>query len=246
MITQLEIKLKYQSEEKLNYNISSVMHGILMGHIDRAYGERMHEDGLKPFVQEVCNIKEDEFTWRICTMTEEAKIQIIEPLMKMDQFYMKHRELRLKVCERNLKEISYDTLIENYYFEEQPRNITIKFCSPTAFKSQGNYIFMPTIRLIFQSLIHKYDTFSSGTMVGSEETLEHIERYVMITRYHLRSVNFSLEGVRIPAFVGTITMRVKGPQHLVNLIKMLAVFGQYSAVGIKTALGMGRIQIEGV
>ena len=90
---------------------------------------------------------------------EEAKIQIIEPLMKMDQFYMKHRELRLKVCERNLKEISYDTLIENYYFEEQPRNITIKFCSPTAFKSQGNYIFMPTVRLIFQSLIHKYDTF---------------------------------------------------------------------------------------
>jgi len=83
-------------------------------------------------------------------------------------------------------------------------------------------------------------------MVGSEETLEHIERYVMITRYHLRSVNFSLEGVRIPAFVGTITMRVKGPQQLVNLIKMLAVFGQYSAVGIKTALGMGRIQIEGV
>ena len=218
MITQLEIKLKYQSEEKLNYNISSVMHGILMGHIDRAYGERMHEDGLKPFVQEVCNIKEDEFIWRICTMTEEAKIQIIEPLMKMDQFY----------------------------FEEQPRNITIKFCSPTAFKSQGNYIFMPTVRLIFQSLIHKYDTFSSGTMVGSEETLEHIERYVMITRYHLRSVNFSLEGVRIPAFVGTITIRVKGPQQLVNLIKMLAVFGQYSAVGIKTALGMGRIQIEGV
>ena len=47
MITQLEIKLKYQSEEKLNYNISSVMHGILMGHIDRAYGERMHEDGFK-------------------------------------------------------------------------------------------------------------------------------------------------------------------------------------------------------
>ena len=89
---------------------------------------------------------------------------------------MKHRELRLKVCERNLKEISYDTLIENYYFEEQPRNITIKFCSPTAFKSQGNYIFMPTVRLIFQSLIHKYDTFSSGTMVGSFKKREFFVR----------------------------------------------------------------------
>ena len=166
-------------------------------------------------------------------MTEEAKIQIIEPLMKMDQFYMKHRELRLKVCERNLKEISYDTIDRKLLFEEQPRNITIKFCSPTAFKSQGNYIFMPTVRLIFQSLIHKYDTFSSGTMVGSEETLEHIERYVMITKISFKKREFFVRGVRIPAFVGTITMRVKGPQQLVNLIKMLAVFGQYSAVGIK-------------
>ena len=51
MITQLEIKLKYQSEEKLNYNISSVMHGILMRPIDRAYREPMHEDGFKPSVQ---------------------------------------------------------------------------------------------------------------------------------------------------------------------------------------------------
>ena len=49
MITQLEIKLKYQSEEKLNYNISSVMHGILMGHIEQSIWGTMHEDGLKPF-----------------------------------------------------------------------------------------------------------------------------------------------------------------------------------------------------
>ena len=79
-----------------------------------------------------------------------------------------------------------------------------------------------------------------------EETLEHIEKYVAITKYRLRSTNFSLEGVRIPGFVGSITFRVKGPQQLVNLIKMLAVFGQYASVGIKTALGMGRVEIEGV
>mgnify|MGYP000541445255 CR=1 FL=1 len=86
-------------------------------------------------------------------MTEEAKIQIIEPLMKMDQFYMKHRELRLKVCERNLKEISYDTLIENYYFEEQPRNITIKFCSPTPLRVRELYFYANG-----SSDISKFDT----------------------------------------------------------------------------------------
>ena len=246
MITELKLKIKYESEDKLSYQIASVMHGILMEHVDWSYGEKMHENGLKPFVQSVCKLKEDSFVWRICTLTKEAKIEIIDKLMLMDELYMKHRNLKLKISERSYKEITYDTLIENYYFQEQPRNITINFCSPTAFKSQGNYVFMPSVRLIFQSLIQKYDNFSSGTEVGSEETLEHIEKYVSIIKYRLRSTNFSLEGVRIPGFVGSITFRVKGPQQLVNLIKMLAVFGQYASVGIKTALGMGRVEIEGV
>lgn len=245
MITKLELKIRYESEEKLSYNIASVMHGILMEHVDRKYGNEMHENGLKPFTQRVCDVKEDEFTWEICTMTEDAKEQIIDHLITLEQFHMKHRNLTLKVYERSFKQVSYDALVENYYFNEQSRYITIKFYSPTAFKSQGQYIFMPTVRLIFQSLIHKYDSFSTGTMVGDEETLEHIERYVYIKRYQLRSVNFSLEGIRVPAFTGTITLHVRGPQQLVNLIKMLTVFGEYSGIGIKTALGMGRIQVEG-
>lgn len=246
MITELKLKLKYKSEEKLSYKITSVMHGILMGHINREYGNEMHQNGLKPFTQAVCDIKEDTLIWRICTLTEEAKIQIIDKLMMVDEFYMKHRDLKLKVLERSYKEISYDTLIENYYFQVQSRNITVRFCSPTSFKSHGNYVFMPSVRLIFQSLIQKYDEFSCSTEVGSEETLEQIENYVSIIRYKLKSTSFSLEGIRVPAFIGMITFRVKGPQQLVNLIKMLLVFGQYSSIGIKTALGMGRIEIEGV
>lgn len=150
MITELKLKIKYESEDKLTYQIASVMHGILMDHVDWNYGEKMHENGLKPFVQSVCELKEDSFIWRICTLTEEAKTEIIDKLMLMDELYMKHRNLKLKISERSYKEISYDTLIESYYFQKQPRNITINFCSPTAFKSQGNYVFMPSVRLIFR------------------------------------------------------------------------------------------------
>lgn len=245
MITELKLKINYRSAEKLSYQITSVMHGILMEQIDHEYGEILHKNGLKPFTQTVYEITEGTFIWRICTLTKEAKEQIIDKLMTTDEFYMRYKDLRLTVVERSYKEISYDTLIENYYFEEQSRNIQIHFCSPTAFKSQGNYVFMPSVRLVFQSLIQKYDSFSPGTEIGSSETLEHIEQYVSIIRYNLRSTRFSLEGTRVPAFVGTITFRVKGPQQLVNLIKMLSVFGQYSSVGIKTALGMGRISVEG-
>lgn len=246
MITELKIKLRYRAEERLSYQITSVMHGILMDHIDWKYGNEMHQNGLKPFTQTISEIKEDTFIWRICTLTEEAKIQIIDRLIKIDEFYMKQRNLKLKVLERSYKELSYDSLIENYYFQEQNRNITIRFCTPTSFKSQGNYVFMPSVRLIFQSLIQKYDKFSCSTEIGSEEIMEQIERYVSIIRYRLKSTVFSLEGIRVPAFIGTITLRIKGPQQLVNLIKMLLIFGQYSSIGIKTALGMGQIQVEEV
>jgi len=245
MITELQLKLKYQSEEKLSYQIASAMHGILMEYVDRIYGDYLHENRLKPFSQSVLDIQENTFLWRICTLTEDAKIKIINRLVEEKEFYLKHRNLRLQVCEKTLREISYDALIEEYYFQEQGRNITIEFYSPTAFKSQGTYVFIPTVRLIFQSLIQKYDYFSQETAIGSEEVMEHIEKYVSIVRYRLRSVRFSLEGTKVPAFVGMVTFRVKGPQQLVNLIKMLAVFGQYSSVGIKTALGMGQMRVKG-
>lgn len=245
MITELELEIKYQSEKKLSYNSSSIMHGILMECISVEYGKKLHENGWKPFSQVIYEITEESFSWNICTFTKEAKEEIIDKILNIDEFYMRHRDLKLQVCKKTLHQFSYDSLMEEYYFKEQARNITIEFRTPTAFKSHGNYIFMPNVHLIFQSLINKYDSFSSVASVGSEETLEHIERYVSISRYRLRSVNFSLEGIRIPSFLGSITFSVRGPQQLVNLVKMLLIFGQYAGVGIKTALGMGCIQVKG-
>ena len=63
-----------------------------------------------------------------------------------------------------------------------------------------------------------------------------------IVRYDLKSVSFSLEGVRIPAFVGKITIKINGTKTMADFANMLVEFGTYSGVGIKTALGMGCIR----
>lgn len=242
MLAKLELKIRYEREEKLSYQISSVMHGILMDCIDREYGEILHMDGRKPFQQYISRMTENDFVWTICTLNQEAKEKIIDTLINESRFHMKHKNLDLFVTERNLSIITYEDLIQKYYFTMQSRNITIKFLTPTAFKSQGKYVFIPNIKFIFQSLVNKYDAFSEKTKVGGYEVIEHFEQYTMIKKYQLKSVRYSLEGVWISGFLGEITIHMNGPEQLVNLAHMLVAFGEYSGVGIKCSLGMGAIK----
>jgi CRISPR-associated endoribonuclease Cas6 len=115
--------------------------------------------------------------------------------------------------------------------------------TPCAFKSRGKYVLMPTLKLIYQSLMNKFDSNAVDFSIKSDEVLEQLETYSEIVGYNLRSTHFHLEGVRIPSFVGRIGIKVHGPQPLVNLVHFMLAFGEYSGVGIKCALGMGGIRI---
>jgi len=64
-----------------------------------------------------------------------------------------------------------------------------------------------------------------------------------VIRYDLKSVSFSLEGVKIPSFIGKITIKLHGTDTMANFVNMLFEFGEYSGVGIKTSLGMGYMKI---
>ena len=241
MLSKLELEIHYNHTEQLTYHISSTMHGLLMDYVDYEYGELLHRDGRKPFHQYLSQMKRDSFVWTICTLNEEARIQIIDRLKEQDHFLLKHKNLNLYVTDRKLTEMSYDELIERYYFEPQSRNIRLRFLTPTSFKSQGRYVFFPDLKLIFQSLMLKYDAFSDTTAMASPEVLEHIENYSYIRNYNLRSIYFSLEGVKINAFLGEITIHVNGPEQMVNLMHLMTAYGEYAGVGIKSSLGMGAI-----
>ena len=80
--------------------------------------------------------------------------------------------------------------------------------------------------------------------VFGKDILETFEKHVEISMYKLRSTSFHLDGTKVPAFIGDVTIVVKGPVQLVNLANMLLTFGTYSGVGIKTGIGMGGIAFE--
>ena len=93
MLAKLELWIEYHYTEKLSYQISSNMHGILMELIDPEYADRLHSDGRKPFHQYISRMTENSFLWTICALNREAKEKIIDILVNRKTFYMKHKEL---------------------------------------------------------------------------------------------------------------------------------------------------------
>ena len=51
MIRSLEIKLAAPTGAKLTQSACSLLHGVLMEHIDSTYAELLHQQSLRPYSQ---------------------------------------------------------------------------------------------------------------------------------------------------------------------------------------------------
>ena len=103
--------------------------------------------------------------------------------------------------------------------------------------------FYPDMFNIYQSLMMRFDEVSDRGNMFNQDTLEQLAEHTEMIGYSLHSLKFELEGVRIPAFMGSITVRIHGAQTMCNFAKLLFEFGNYAGVGIKTAMGMGSVHI---
>lgn len=245
MPTSLTIKLKGEEDQHHGSYMASLLQGVIMEKIDPAYAEEMHQTGAHPYSQYLL-AKDDALFWTVNALSEEAERQIILPLLEDNEksIFLSHRKESLRVESKTLEKVSFDELIQKYYLGTCGRNLTLRFLTPTGFKQSGKYCIFPTPRLIFQSLMLRQDAAAQESTIYSEEIVEELEQYSEITDYRLRSVRYPLEGVRIPSFIGECTIRIRGPQQLANVANMLAQYGKYSGVGIKTGLGMGAMTVS--
>lgn len=242
MLTKIEFAIQDDEKIKFSNNKASLFQGVLMEYLDFDYGEKMHLSELKPYSQHL-EFKEGKWVWVISTLSLESKENIIDKISNVKKIRINYDDIDVFIEKTNIYQISYDQLLQQTFFAECNRYITIKFVTPTAFKSDGRYIFYPSARHIFQSLINKFDAGASSMEIYTPQLLDDIDDMTMVTRYNLKSTMFFLEGTKIPSFVGEITLKINGPQQLVNLVHLLLMFGEYSGIGIKTAIGMGAIKI---
>ena len=236
-----ELKMELDNET-LDYKQSSNLQGVIMEHIEEEYAEILHQSNLKPYSQ--CVVKQDDKRiWYIRTLTQEAYKKMIIPLSQLNEFEIKNGQIHANIVRRDFESRAENELLKEFYEIPANRFLNLTFQTPTAFKSNGKYVFYPDIRMIYQSLMMKYTASSEEMDMIDEDTLEQLTQNSEIVRYHLRSMSFPLEGVNIPGFVGSIRLKIKGTDTMARYARMLMKYGQYSGVGIKTAMGMGAIRL---
>lgn len=241
-LTKLKMTLNVPEGETVSYQKSSLLQGVLMEQISEDFAAEMHLDGLKPYSQSL-QLSKDSVVWCVSTLTDEAYDEIIVPLLSdnFQNFTLKHNETEIQIKKKEIITVDTRELIDRYYLGECERRVSLYFRTPTSFRQNSRYVFYPNLNLIYNSLMNRFDTFNQG--MKSEETLQQLTDYTQITSYSLKSRMFPLEGVRIPAFTGTIGLKLHGPAQLVNLVHLLFRYGEYAGVGIKTAIGMGSIEL---
>lgn len=242
MVAKLEMNLGKRTD--LSYQMSSSFHGALMELLSEEYAEQLHESRLHPYTQHL-ELRSGEWYWIVTALNEESIQKIIEEtLMPVKKITLNKHQLDVEILGKTYQELSDREMTFSFYQQQASRYISIVFVTPTAFKQNGRYLNYPDIRSMYSNLMNKYDAVSQQESMKDEDTLEQLMENTTISRYELRSTVFCLEGVRIPAFLGKMTLRLSGTQTMANFANLLFQFGAYSGIGIKTALGMGAIRLQ--
>ena len=237
MLTRYEYALNSAGE--IHGQMSSLFHGALMERIPGSYASFLHESRMHPYSQHL-ERKDGQWYWVINTLDKMSGEVIREALSAEEELPLQKRDMTVRLslaCEKNLSYRELKNIVQTGDAETFYR---IRFITPTSFKRQGEYLLFPELFCIYQSLMNRFDSIT-GMELCNEDVLMELTNNSRIVQYQLKSTSFSLQGVRIPAFTGTILIKINGTVLMKRFANMLFHFGDYSGVGIKTSLGMGSI-----
>lgn len=229
-----------------DYKLAVFFHAWLMDQLESDEASLMHLNGTKPFTVNVV-YKYPQVIFEVNLLTEEIA-EILSKILLADSltsFELKSATQKIyHIQNKQVEFLKEEELTAAFYNEKPQRRIKLLFKTPTSFKSQAEYIFYPDVRLLFQSLMRKYNYIFEGNENIDKELLQSICENVRISKYQLRSNYYSIHQARIPSFTGQITLFCTGTETLVSYVNVLLRFAEYAGIGIKTAMGMGAVSLE--
>ena len=122
--------------------------------------------------------------------------------------------------------------------------VTLVFESPTAFRSQGRTVLFPTSRLVFGSLLSRWNSYAPLPL--DTALLEPLEMGIDVDRYTLQTQmqDFGRYQLQV-GFVGQCTFGVRKDvaTEVVWGMLLLAAFAFFAGVGYRTTMGMGQVRL---
>ena len=214
------------------------LYGMISEKADKAYAEKLHRAECF-VVHQYIHGSGMTAEWVVNLLGKEAD-ENLSNIFLQDRFTLDYYQSTLTVQNRQIETISESDLCMQYLAQKEPkRQIKLKFLTPCSFKSQKRYQIFPKEEWIINSLWRHWQSYAGEIVLDDDEVKAQLAEYTTISGYNLRSVNYMLKGQKIPSFIGTLDLKIDGPEPLVRLVNLLINFGTYSGVGIKNALGMG-------
>ncbi|WP_164544043.1 CRISPR-associated endoribonuclease Cas6 [Jeotgalibaca ciconiae] len=243
-----KITLICEKERNRNTNKLAVyIHGWLMENLEEEFVSALHNQELNHYTLHV--ERKNDYIYIVVTLLDEDKTYLIEEFLlssTLNEIIIKSTNEKYKIVGRNIEDKSLSELTERFYQEDSKNTFQITFLSPTSFKSNGEYIMFPDLRFIFQSLMNRYSFVFEGNKKVDKDLLDELCDKTKIVSYRLNSSYYPVHQSYIPGYFGEIKIRCKGNKTLVNYLNMILEFGEFSGVGVKTAMGMGAILVKQV
>ena len=143
----------------------------------------------------------------------------------------------------------YAGLVQQYTLAAgpHPRSVTLRFASPTLFRSGGRDLPLPLPALVFAGYLRKWNTFSPLAL--PVEAKRYAEECVALGRFKLRSHLVSFEqggkGAHV-GFTGEARFRfLVGDAYWTRVMLLLAGYAFWAGTGYRTTVGLGQTQSIG-
>ena len=236
--------MRLSSEEPLSLQPDCAyrLYSWLLSQIPEAQGELLHIQEDHPISQYLCCDRTGKTaTWHIALLNDAAHdvfAPVIESISAID---LNSGRILLESTSHEDPKSPRDFILSSKGMCSG--RASFQFVSPTSFKQAGRYVIYPQERLIVRSLINRWNSFCPDYLMDDEDAMQMLENGILITDYSLRTVRYKLKNTLIPSFCGRISLNAKLPLALAELWNVLLAWAPYSGIGIKTALGMGGVQI---
>ncbi len=140
----------------------------------------------------------------------------------------------------------YADLVQRYTLASgrRPQGVTLRFASPTVFRSGGRDLPLPVPTLVFDGYLRKWNSFSPLAL--PEEAKRYAEECVALGRFKLRSHLVSFErggkGAHV-GFTGEVRFRfLVGDGYWTRVMTLLAGYAFWAGTGYRTTVGLGQTQ----
>lgn len=240
MLTRYELTLESSRAVQPESEWAYPLYAALLEQLPETVAASQHIGDRTPISQFLRCDPDGTMRWHVSLLGTAAE-DVIAPVLETNKVYhLRKLNTVLQVTGRRKVTISS---VEDLLTEPHKQKRKLRFCTPTAFKSRGEYELLPTPERMLQNLMRQWNVCVPECSIEDEDN----EGIFMLTRdlrccgLELKDRTYRLKGHPIPGIMGTLTLDNRYQGFLAQLVNGLLTFATFAGVGIKTTLGMGGI-----